>query len=92
MIQEEKQNTELRAEELESRVGSVDHLNLLSRSGRLSPPVSGRSTPKSQALSPQRAEALIKYHTVSRSQVAVSPHTGALNLLMMAVPSIADAQ
>ncbi|XP_043218262.1 liprin-alpha-2-like isoform X5 [Amphibalanus amphitrite] len=63
MIQEEKQNTEMRAEELESRVGSVDHLNLLSRSGRLSPPVSGRSTPKSQALSPQRAEALMKYHT-----------------------------
>ncbi|XP_037069949.1 liprin-alpha-2-like isoform X5 [Pollicipes pollicipes] len=62
MIQEEKQNTELRAEELESRVGSVDHLNLLSRSGRLSPPLSGRSTPKS-ALSPQRAEALMKYHT-----------------------------
>ena len=64
MIQEEKQNTEMRAEELESRVGSVDHLNLLSRSGRLSPPVSGRSTPKSAALSPQRAEALMKYHTV----------------------------
>lgn len=29
LIQEEKQTTELRAEELESRVGSVEHMNLL---------------------------------------------------------------
>ena len=76
MIQEEKQNTELRAEELESRVGSVDHLNLLSRSGRLSPPLSGRSTPKSQAVSPQRAEALMKYQTVSSSAGVVRGPAG----------------
>ena len=29
LIQEEKQTTEQRAEELESRVGSVEHMNLL---------------------------------------------------------------
>lgn len=66
MIQEEKQNTEARAEELESRVGSMEHMNLLARGRSLerqSPPVSGRSTPKSHH-SPQR-DYLHKYHTVS---------------------------
>lgn len=67
LIQEEKQNTEARAEELESRVGSMEHMNLLARGRSLerqSPPVSGRSTPKSHH-SPQR-DYLHKYHTVSR--------------------------
>lgn len=66
LIQEEKQNTEARAEELESRVGSMEHMNLLARGRsmeRQSPPVSGRSTPKSHH-SPQR-DYLHKYHTVS---------------------------
>ncbi|XP_053605031.1 liprin-alpha-1 isoform X3 [Plodia interpunctella] len=36
LIQEEKQSTEARAEELESRVGSYEHMNVVSR--RLSPP------------------------------------------------------
>lgn len=31
LIQEEKQSTEARAEELESRVGSLEHMNLLAR-------------------------------------------------------------
>ncbi|RWS26650.1 liprin-alpha-2-like protein [Leptotrombidium deliense] len=60
LIQEEKQNTEQRAEELESQVGSLDSsMSLLSR-GRpyephmgISPPQSGRSTPKSR-VSPSR--------------------------------------
>lgn len=47
LIQEEKQNTEARAEQLESRVGSIEHVNLLARRGMydraLSPPLSGRS-------------------------------------------------
>lgn len=47
LIQEEKQNTEARAEQLESRVGSVEHVNMLSRRGvydrPMSPPLSGRS-------------------------------------------------
>lgn len=52
LIQEEKQSTEARAEELESRVGSIEHMNLLVRGGRpgndrQSPPLSGRSTPNS---------------------------------------------
>lgn len=67
LIQEEKQNTEARAEELESRVGSMEHMNLLARGRSLerqSPPVSGRSTPKSHH-SPQR-DYMHKYHTVSR--------------------------
>lgn len=66
LIQEEKQSTEARAEELESRVGSLEHMNLLSRGRsfeRGSPPVSGRSTPKSHH-SPSR-DYLHKYHTVS---------------------------
>lgn len=66
LIQEEKQNTEARAEELESRVGSMEHMNLLARGRSLerqSPPVSGRSTPKSHH-SPQR-DYMHKYHTVS---------------------------
>lgn len=67
LIQEEKQSTEARAEELESRVGSLEHMNLLSRGrsvDRQSPPVSGRSTPKSHH-SPNR-DYLHKYHTVSK--------------------------
>ena len=32
LIQEEKQSTEQRAEELESRVGSIEHMNLLLQS------------------------------------------------------------
>lgn len=63
LIQEEKQSTEARAEELESRVGSLEHVNLLARGrsiDRQSPPMSGRSTPNS----PQR-DFMQKYHTVS---------------------------
>lgn len=62
LIQEEKQSTEARAEELESRVGSLEHMNLLARGrsmDRQSPPISGRSTPNS----PNR-DYLHKYHTV----------------------------
>lgn len=63
LIQEEKQSTEARAEELESRVGSLEHMNLLVRGrssmDRQSPPLSGRSTPNS----PNR-DYLHKYHTV----------------------------
>ncbi|KAK9887987.1 hypothetical protein WA026_000277 [Henosepilachna vigintioctopunctata] len=65
LIQEEKENTEARAEELESRVGSMEHMNLLTRGRsveRQSPPLSGRSTPKSHH-SPQR-DYLHKYHTL----------------------------
>lgn len=72
LIQEEKQNTEARAEELESRVGSMEHMNLLSRGRSLerqSPPVSGRSTPKSHH-SPQR-DYLHKYHTVRGASCVV---------------------
>jgi len=61
LIQAEKQNTEARAEELESRVGSMEHVNLLSRNrnyDRQSPPASGRSTPQ--------REYLHKYHSVSK--------------------------
>ncbi|XP_043657346.1 liprin-alpha-1 isoform X3 [Drosophila teissieri] len=63
LIQEEKQSTEARAEELESRVGSLEHVNLLARGrsmDRQSPPMSGRSTPNS----PQR-DFMQKYHTLN---------------------------
>ncbi|GBN52609.1 Liprin-alpha-2 [Araneus ventricosus] len=68
LIQEEKQSTEQRAEELESRVGSMDSMGLLARAvptERPSPPQSGRSTPKSH-LSPNR-DYLQKYHTAPAS-------------------------
>lgn len=59
LIQEEKQSTEARAEELESRVGSLEHMNLLARGRPQSPPLSGRSSPNS----PNR-DYLHKFHTV----------------------------
>ncbi|XP_025994911.1 liprin-alpha-1-like isoform X3 [Solenopsis invicta] len=75
LIQEEKQSTEARAEELESRVGSLEHMNLLARGRsleRASPPLSGRSTPKSHH-SPSR-DYLHKYHTVSNhAPASMSP-------------------
>ncbi|XP_061502913.1 liprin-alpha-1 isoform X11 [Anopheles gambiae] len=66
LIQEEKQSTEARAEELESRVGSLEHMNLLARGrsmDRQSPPLSGSSTPNS----PNR-DYLQKYHTLAHLQ------------------------
>ncbi|XP_034243589.1 liprin-alpha-1 isoform X2 [Thrips palmi] len=75
LIQEEKQSTEARAEELESRVGSLEHMNLLSRGRsfeRASPPVSGRSTPKSHH-SPSR-DYLHKYHTAPASMSPAHLH------------------
>ncbi|MPC58228.1 Liprin-alpha-4 [Portunus trituberculatus] len=65
LLEEEKQTTEARAEELEKCVGSVEHMMLRGRSlERPSPPISGRSTPKSHH-SPSR-DYLQKYHTVRR--------------------------
>ncbi|KAK4306302.1 hypothetical protein Pmani_021853 [Petrolisthes manimaculis] len=65
LIQEEKQTTEARAEELESQVGSVEHIMMRGRSlDRPSPPISGRSTPKSHH-SPSR-DYLQKFHTIHR--------------------------
>ncbi|KAG1672874.1 Liprin-alpha-2 [Nymphon striatum] len=66
LIQEEKQNTEQRAEELESRVGSLETMTSHTGRGRSnernSPSHSGKSTPRSQH-SPSR-EFIQKYHTV----------------------------
>jgi hypothetical protein len=45
LIQEEKQSTEQRAEELESRVGSIEHMNLLLQSQ--AGPQSGYAGPNS---------------------------------------------
>ena len=55
LIQEEKHNTEQRAEELESQVGSIDSMSLLTHPFErgISPPQSGRSSPKSR-ISPSR--------------------------------------
>ena len=73
LIQEEKQTTEARAEQLENRVVNPAELQHLMRPpGRPplpldqpSPPVSGRSTPNAnqQTHSPQR-DYITKYHTV----------------------------
>ncbi|XP_044589857.1 liprin-alpha-1 isoform X6 [Cotesia glomerata] len=81
LIQEEKQSTEARAEELESRVGSLEHMNLLTRGrshDRASPPLSGRSTPKSHH-SPNR-DYLHKYHTAPASMSPAHLHQYASSL------------
>ncbi|XP_011865423.1 PREDICTED: liprin-alpha-1 isoform X3 [Vollenhovia emeryi] len=81
LIQEEKQSTEARAEELESRVGSLEHMNLLARGRsleRASPPLSGRSTPKSHH-SPSR-DYLHKYHTAPASMSPAHLHQYAASL------------
>ncbi|XP_043263322.1 liprin-alpha-2 isoform X9 [Colletes gigas] len=81
LIQEEKQSTEARAEELESRVGSLEHMNLLVRGRsleRASPPLSGRSTPKSHH-SPNR-DYLHKYHTAPASMSPAHLHQYAASL------------
>ncbi|KAL0100238.1 hypothetical protein PUN28_019571 [Cardiocondyla obscurior] len=81
LIQEEKQSTEARAEELESRVGSLEHMNLLARGRsleRTSPPLSGRSTPKSHH-SPNR-DYLHKYHTAPASMSPAHLHQYAASL------------
>lgn len=78
LIQEEKQSTEARAEELESRVGSIEHMNLLARGRSLerqSPPLSGRSTPSS----PNR-DYLHKYHTAPASMSPAHLHQFAVSL------------
>ncbi|XP_034951803.1 liprin-alpha-1 isoform X3 [Chelonus insularis] len=81
LIQKEKENTEARAEELESRVGSLEHVNLLTRGRsleRASPPLSGRSTPKSHH-SPNR-DYLHKYHTAPASMSPAHLHQYASSL------------
>ncbi|XP_038107686.1 liprin-alpha-1 isoform X2 [Culex quinquefasciatus] len=78
LIQEEKQSTEARAEELESRVGSLEHMNLLARGRsveRQSPPLSGRSTPNS----PSR-DYLHKYHTAPASMSPAHLHQYAVSM------------
>ena len=73
LIQEEKETTEQRAEELESRVGSG---TLDAVSGRWqrersfersSPPLSGRSTPTPRGYATAPRDFLSKYNTVSDS-------------------------
>ena len=62
LIQEEKQSTEQRAEELESQVGSIDsQMSIIARSRNyehpitgVSPTASGRSTPSMARISPSR--------------------------------------
>ena len=75
LIQEEKQTTEQRAEELESRVGSgnLDAMAIRWRTERSiersSPPVSGRSTPTPHTYNmPPRDTSLQKYNTVSHGE------------------------
>lgn len=74
LIQEEKESTEQRADELESRVGSgsLDAIASRWRGGyeRSSPPLSGRSTPTPR--SSQSRDILQKYNTVSVSVVTFS--------------------
>ena len=72
LIQEEKETTEQRAEELESRVGgqTIDpagaqrwRMNNNNTYDRASPPMSGHSTPTPRSYS--NRDLAQKYHTVS---------------------------
>ncbi|KAM3960087.1 LOW QUALITY PROTEIN: PTPRF interacting protein alpha [Aphomia sociella] len=63
LIQEEKQSTEARAEELESRVGSYEHMNVVSRRG--DPPL---------AASPSRAHPHPHAHTHPHQHPHLAPH------------------
>ncbi|KAJ8723555.1 hypothetical protein PYW08_003467 [Mythimna loreyi] len=65
LIQEEKQTTEARAEELESRVGSYEHMNVLARRAE-SPP---RAASPSRALQPPHH----KYHTLQLCEEGGGP-------------------
>ncbi len=72
LIQEEKETTEQRAEELESRVGSgsLDAMRWHAERSfeRSSPPMSGRSTPTPRPSYPgQSRDYLQKYNTVSET-------------------------
>ncbi|XP_039754852.1 liprin-alpha-1 isoform X2 [Pararge aegeria] len=69
LIQEEKQSTEARAEELESRVsivGSYEHMNVVSRRGESPPPAASPSRPNHH-----------KYHTLCEDMSGVIPGEGA---------------
>ncbi|XP_052741044.1 liprin-alpha-1 isoform X2 [Bicyclus anynana] len=63
LIQEEKQSTEARAEELESRVGSYEHMNVVSRRGESPPPAASPSRPNHH-----------KYHTAPASMSPAHAH------------------
>ncbi|XP_060801460.1 liprin-alpha-1 isoform X2 [Amyelois transitella] len=80
LIQEEKQSTEARAEELESRVGSYEHMNVVPRRG--SPPLSPPRHPL-HSLMPhqqhppqphhvQHAQHHHKYHTLQLCEEGVA--------------------
>ncbi|CAH4037899.1 unnamed protein product [Pieris brassicae] len=62
LIQEEKQSTEARAEELESRVGSYEHMNVVSRRAESPPP----------AASPSHTHMHHKYHTLQLCEEGVA--------------------
>ncbi|XP_041980103.1 liprin-alpha-1 isoform X3 [Aricia agestis] len=63
LIQEEKQSTEARAEELESRVGSYEHMNVVSRRAESPPPAASPSRPPHH-----------KYHTAPASMSPAHSH------------------
>ncbi|XP_050678784.1 liprin-alpha-1 [Leptidea sinapis] len=66
LIQEEKQSTEARAEELESRVGSYEHMNVVSRRAESPPPAASPSRPLLQTHH--------KYHTAPASMSPAHAH------------------
>lgn len=76
LIQEEKQSTEQRAEELESQVGSMESsMSLMARSRNfdihpltgVSPTPSGRSTPSISRISPSTSEYMSQLYSTSAS-------------------------
>ncbi|KAL0879875.1 hypothetical protein ABMA27_002403 [Loxostege sticticalis] len=66
LIQEEKQSTEARAEELESRVGSYEHMNVVSRRGD-SPPLAASPSRPHPHPHPHHLPPHHKYHTAPAS-------------------------
>ena len=95
LIQEEKETTEQRAEELESRVGSgsLDAMAQRWRAERSfersSPPMSGRSTPTPRPSYQSRDQSYLhKYHTVSESVSAACECDFLTLLLLLLLPDI----
>uniref|UniRef100_K1R1P0 Liprin-alpha-1 n=1 Tax=Magallana gigas TaxID=29159 RepID=K1R1P0_MAGGI len=72
LIQEEKETTEQRAEELESRVGSGS-LDTIANRWRTSPPLSERATPTTRTL--QTRDYLQKYHTAPAGMTTAHLYT-----------------
>ncbi|XP_063398282.1 liprin-alpha-1-like isoform X4 [Mytilus trossulus] len=88
LIQEEKESTEQRAEELESRVGSGS-LDAIASRWRTSPPLSGSSTPTPRTILSR--DYLQKYHTAPAGMSASHLYTYSSSSPQLATATTAES-